>query len=52
MKLGKLASTGLAALAPDSANEQAVAINQSIAKLQAAGGDVMVSLGGAAGTSI
>nr|WP_232786762.1 Calx-beta domain-containing protein [Mycolicibacterium aurum] len=49
---GKLAWAGLSVLAPDSAHEQAKAINQSIAAFQAAGGDVMISLGGAAGTSL
>ncbi|MFM7291181.1 MAG: glycosyl hydrolase family 18 protein [Planctomycetia bacterium] len=43
---------GLSALATNSVNAQAVAINQSIKALQAAGGDVMISLGGAAGTSL
>ncbi len=49
---GKLAWAGLSALAPDSDFDQAKAINQSIAALQAAGGDVMISLGGASGTSL
>lgn len=49
---GKLAWAGLAALEPDSANDQAKAINASIAALKAAGGDVMISFGGASGTSI
>jgi hypothetical protein len=49
---GTPAWAGLAALAPTSSNDQAVAINQSIRALQAAGGDVMVSFGGAAGTSL
>ncbi|MGP4054268.1 Calx-beta domain-containing protein [Mycobacterium sp. 4D054] len=49
---GKLAWAGLSALTPDSDFEQAKAINQSIAALQAAGGDVMISLGGASGTSL
>lgn len=49
---GKLAWAGLPVLAPDSDFEQAQAINQSIAALQAAGGDVMISLGGASGTSL
>ena len=49
---GKLAWAGLSALAPDSDFEQAQAINSSIAALQAAGGDVMISLGGASGTSL
>ncbi|MDG4666483.1 Calx-beta domain-containing protein [Mycobacterium sp. 236(2023)] len=49
---GKLAWAGLSALTPDSTFDQAKAINQSIAALQAAGGDVMISLGGASGTSL
>ncbi|MDZ5084897.1 Calx-beta domain-containing protein [Mycolicibacterium parafortuitum] len=49
---GKLAWAGLSALAPDSDFEQAQAINSSIAALQAAGGDVMISFGGASGTSL
>lgn len=49
---GNLAWAGLAALEPNSTNEQAIAINKSIADFKAAGGDVMISLGGAAGTSL
>ncbi|MDZ4267955.1 MAG: Calx-beta domain-containing protein [Mycobacterium sp.] len=49
---GRLAWGGLPALAVDSDVEQAQAINQSIASFQAAGGDVMISLGGASGTSL
>jgi len=49
---GVLAWAGLAALEPNSTNEQAIAINKSIADFKAAGGDVMISFGGAAGTSI
>ncbi|BBY66234.1 hypothetical protein MHEL_44770 [Mycolicibacterium helvum] len=49
---GNLAWAGLAALEPNSTNEQAIAINSSIATFKAAGGDVMISFGGAAGTSI
>ncbi|WP_246224182.1 Calx-beta domain-containing protein [Mycolicibacterium anyangense] len=49
---GTLAWAGLAALEPNSTNDQAVAINTSIATFKAAGGDVMVSFGGASGTSI
>ncbi len=49
---GNLAWAGLAALEPSSTNEQAVAINTSIATFKAAGGDVMISFGGASGTSI
>ena len=39
-------------LEPTSTNDQAVAINTSIAALRAAGGDVMISFGGVAGTSL
>ena len=49
---GNLAWAGLSALEPNSTNEQAIAINTSIATFKAAGGDVMISFGGAAGTSI
>ncbi|EHB45653.1 Chitinase [Mycolicibacterium rhodesiae JS60] len=49
---GNLAWAGLAALEPNSTNEQAIAINNAIATFKAAGGDVMISFGGAAGTSI
>ena len=49
---GKLAWAGLNALEPGAANDQARAINSSIKALQAAGGDVMVSLGGVAGISL
>ncbi|WP_445169729.1 Calx-beta domain-containing protein [Mycolicibacterium sp. Dal123E01] len=49
---GNLAWAGLAALEPNSTNEQAIAINNSIATFKAAGGDVMISFGGASGTSI
>lgn len=49
---GDLAWAGLPVLAPGSDGEQAQAIDRSIAALQSAGGDVMVSLGGAAGTSL
>ncbi|WP_286198924.1 Calx-beta domain-containing protein [Mycolicibacterium sp. ELW1] len=49
---GNLAWAGLAALEPSSTNEQAVAINTSIATFKAAGGDVMISFGGASGTSL
>ncbi|MCB0924301.1 MAG: hypothetical protein KDB50_07125 [Mycobacterium sp.] len=49
---GKLAWAGLNALEPGADNDQARAINQSIKDLQDAGGDVMISLGGAAGTSL
>ncbi|MEN9878095.1 MAG: endo,4-beta-glucanase [Cyanobacteriota bacterium] len=49
---GKLAWAGLDALSLDSSHEQAVAILGEISALRAAGGDVMVSLGGAAGQSL
>ncbi len=49
---GKLAWAGLSALEPNSGNVQAQAINDSIAQFQAAGGEVAVSLGGVAGTTI
>lgn len=49
---GNLAWAGLSALEPNSTNEQAIAINKSIADFKAAGGDVMISFGGAAGTSL
>ena len=49
---GKLAWAGLAVLEPGAANDQARAIDQSIKALKAAGGDVMISLGGQAGTSL
>jgi len=47
-----LAWAGLPALEPGADTEQAQAINRSIKALQDAGGDVMISLGGAAGTSL
>lgn len=49
---GKLAWAGLDALSLDSNHEQAQAILGEITDLRAAGGDVMVSLGGAAGLSL
>ena len=49
---GKLAWAGLTVLEPGAANDQARAIDQSIKALKAAGGDVMISLGGQAGTSL
>jgi GH18 family chitinase len=49
---GMPAWAGIAALAPDSDFPQAIDINASIDAFQAAGGDVMISLGGAAGTSL
>jgi hypothetical protein len=48
---GEPAWGGLQALSLTSTNDQAVAIRREIAELRAAGGDVMVSMGGAAGTS-
>jgi hypothetical protein len=49
---GRLAWAGLNALEPTATNDQAQAINRSIKALQDAGGDVMISLGGQAGTSL
>jgi hypothetical protein len=49
---GKLAWGGYDVLTVDGTNEQAVAIRGEIDALRAAGGDVMVSLGGAAGESL
>ncbi len=49
---GKLAWAGLNALEPSATNDQAQAINRSIKAVQSAGGDVMISLGGQAGTSL
>ena len=49
---GNLAWAGLTALEPDSQNEQAQAINASIAEFQAAGGEVAISMGGVSGTTI
>ncbi|MEI7546056.1 MAG: Calx-beta domain-containing protein, partial [Mycobacteriaceae bacterium] len=49
---GNPAWGGYAVLEPNSTDAQAVAINKSIAALRAAGGDVMISFGGAAGTSL
>ena len=49
---GKLAWAGLNALEPGATNDQAQAINRSIKALRSAGGDVMISLGGQAGTSL
>jgi len=48
---GEPAWAGLTALSLTSTNAQAVAIRREIGELRAAGGDVMVSMGGAAGTS-
>jgi GH18 family chitinase len=49
---GRAAWAGLPALALASTDPQAQAIQREIQELRAAGGDVMVSLGGAAGTSL
>ncbi len=49
---GKLGWAGLSALTPGAANDQATAIDAAIAAFKAAGGDVMISLGGAAGISL
>jgi chitinase len=49
---GKLGWAGYDVLTLDSTNEQAMAIRGEISSLRAAGGDVMVSLGGAAGLSL
>ena len=49
---GKLGWAGYDVLTPGSTNEQALAIQGEINALRAAGGDVMVSLGGAAGQSL
>lgn len=49
---GKTAWAGWDSLTLDSEAPRAVAINESIASFQAAGGDVMVSFGGAAGNSL
>ncbi|NBW87705.1 MAG: hypothetical protein EBR23_13000, partial [Planctomycetia bacterium] len=49
---GKLGWAGFDVLTPGSTNEQALAIQGEINALRAAGGDVMVSLGGAAGQSL
>lgn len=49
---GVLAWAGLDALRLDSSHPQARAIRNEIAELRAVGGDVMVSLGGAAGESL
>ncbi|MET0702183.1 MAG: Calx-beta domain-containing protein [Mycobacterium sp.] len=49
---GKAAWGGYSLLQPGSSNAQAKAINTSIAQFQAAGGDAMISFGGAVGTSL
>ncbi|CAN5630651.1 hypothetical protein BH09ACT7_BH09ACT7_60340 [soil metagenome] len=49
---GKPAWGGYAVLEPTSIDDQAQAIRQSIASFRAAGGDVMISFGGASGTSL
>lgn len=49
---GKPSWGGYSALEPTSTNSQAQAINKSIADFQAAGGNAMISFGGAVGTSL
>ena len=49
---GKPAWGSYTVLQPTSTDAQAVAINSSIATFRAAGGDVMISFGGVAGTSL
>ena len=49
---GKAAWGSYTVLEPTSTDAQAVAINKSIATFRAAGGDVMISFGGVAGTSL
>jgi len=49
---GKAAWGGYTTLTPGADNDQAKAIDASIAAFKAAGGDVMVSFGGANGTSL
>jgi len=49
---GEAAWAGLSALSLTSSNSQALAIGNEIRQLRASGGDVMVSFGGAAGTSL
>lgn len=49
---GKPSWGGYTLLEPDATNSQAVAINKSISDFQAAGGDAMLSFGGAVGTSL
>ena len=49
---GKTAWAGWDSLSLDSESPRAVAINESIAAFQTAGGDVMVSFGGASGNSL
>jgi chitinase len=49
---GKPSWGGYAALEPTATNDQAKAINKSIAEFKVAGGDAMVSFGGAVGTSL
>ena len=49
---GKTAWGGVDSLALDSQSERSLAIDQSIASFQAAGGNVMVSFGGAADNSL
>lgn len=49
---GEAAWAGLSALSLTSSNSQAVALRQEISQLRAAGGDAMVSFGGASGISL
>ena len=49
---GNLAWAGLTALEPDSEHEQAQARNASIAAFEATGGEVAISMGGVANTTI
>ena len=49
---GSPAWGGYSVLEPTSTNDQAVAINKSIATFRSAGGDVMISFGGVSGTSL
>ena len=49
---GEAAWGGYATLAPGSSDSQAQSIDSAIAAFKAAGGDVMVSFGGAAGTTL
>ena len=49
---GSAAWGGYPTLAPGSSDSQAQSIDASIAAFKAAGGDVMISLGGASGTSL
>ena len=49
---GTLGWAGLSTLTPGGTSDQAKAIDAAIKTFKAAGGDVMISLGGAAGTSL